>query len=243
MFTETITDANGETATGTVSEEHALALLKRLAGRDGCTIEAARTGGVIVQRKVRGGGPVPAARTIALNPVSRVAIITPTARRDLDAIIARGAYLVSNAQGTFRVNNGRISAGVHGIPPAATQRLIDRGLIVLGSPYEATSNGYLPESRTPVRVSLTARLVMLASDHQTRASAPAGYVRPADTGRTHTAGLNKPGRRAGMVHDGTSRANCSCGGWSGWFDGADSARRAARVHRQEVATAMILSLS
>ncbi|WUT01787.1 hypothetical protein OHA46_34080 (plasmid) [Streptomyces sp. NBC_00708] len=242
MFTETVTDTRGETATGAVSEEQVLALLKRAAGRDSCTVEASRTGRVIVQREVWDVGIAPKLRTIVCDPVARIGAISPMMREDLDAIIARDAYLVTKAQGTFRVNTGRISAGLRGIPAVASQRLIDRGLVVLGGAYEATSNGYMPETRRPVRISLAARLVMLASDHQTRASAPAGYVRPADTGMTGTAGLNKPGRRAGMVYDRISRAGCSCGGWSGVFDGADEARRAARAHRQEAAAAMVRAL-
>ncbi|MEU1372018.1 hypothetical protein ABZ454_38930, partial [Streptomyces sp. NPDC005803] len=229
-----------ETTTGALTEAQAVTLLRRATTRRRCTIEASRTGRVIVQRKVWDGGTVPKVCTIVLDPVVRVAAITPTARGDLDAIAAHGAYLVTGADKVFRELNGRIAAGLVSIAPAASQRLIDRGLVVLGAPYRSTSNGYLPEMRTPVRVSLAARLVMLADDHRTHTTTPGGYGRPADS--RVTAGLNKPGGRAGVTYDGTSGGSCSCGGWSGWYDGQDGARRAARAHRQEAAAAFVLAL-
>ncbi|GAA5070475.1 hypothetical protein [Streptomyces similanensis] len=232
MFRETITSADGSTATGTATEAHARALL-RTAVRRGYRVEATRTGGVIIERDVWDGSRIPKKRTVALEPVTPLGNITPTIRGDLDVIAARDAYLVTGAEGTFMGRNGRIAAGLHGIPPAAAKRLIGRGLVVLGEPYEATSNGYMPETRTPVRVSLAARLALHAQAHRTRTSEPLGYVRPADVGMGGiTAGLNKGGRRGGLIYDGSSAASCTCREWTGTFEQRMFALDAARRHRQ-----------
>ncbi|MFD0393393.1 hypothetical protein ACFQ3Z_16300 [Streptomyces nogalater] len=153
MFTETITGKHGNTETGTATEPHAITLLRRAVKRRGCTVEATRTGGVIIEWDIWDGGITPKRCTITLEPTAPVGNITKTVRADLAAIDARsGSYLVMEAEPEFRINVGRIRAGLHGVPPAATKRLIDRGLVGVGAPYSATSNGFLVETRVPVRV-------------------------------------------------------------------------------------------
>jgi len=242
MFTETVTDSRGRTSTGTASETHALTLL-RTAVRRGYRIEATHTGGVIIERDVWDGSVIPKKRTITLEPAVPLGKITAGVREDLAAIDGREAHLVTGAQGPFRRRNGRISAGLDSIAPAAAARLVDRGLVVLGDPYASTSNGYMPETRTPVRVSLAARLALFAAEHRTRTSEPLGYVKPADVGMGGvTVGLNKGGRRGGTVYDGSSAASCTCRRWTGTFERRMFALDAARKHRQEAAAAFVRAL-
>ncbi|MFB7906525.1 hypothetical protein ACFC1T_08880 [Kitasatospora sp. NPDC056076] len=67
--------------------------------------------------------------------------------------------------------------------------------------------------------------------HMVRTTAPKGWVRPADAGLAG-AGLNKPGRRAGLLHDGASTWHCSCG-ISGAADNRFLARDAGRRHAEQ----------
>lgn len=242
MFTVSVTSTDGTTTSSPSSEQHVLALLRRGVRYSHCTVEATRSGGAVIEQRRHDGTPVPKKRTIAIEPAAPLGRITPTVRRDLECIDAGRAYMVTEAEEAFQSRVGRIAAGFAGVPPAASARLIARGLVVVGAPYAETSNGFLPETRVPVRVSLAARLALLSQDHRTSTIEPAGYVRPADVGMRHTNGLNKPGRRAGMVYDFTSPASCTCRQWTGTYDGRDSARRAAREHRQAVAAELVASL-
>ena len=105
-------------------------------------------------------------------------------------------------------------------------------------------------------MSLAARLAMLAQDHQTTTSEPAGDRHPSDmeygramiTGQAFNlstasgnVGLNKPGRRAGKMYYRDSVAACACR-WSYPAEDRDHARRKAHEHRQEVTAAMIRGL-
>lgn len=239
MFNETITSADNETTTGTATEAHALSLLRRPAVRRGCRMEATRTGGVIITRQVWTGDVLPKQRTIALEPVKPVARLTTTTREDLDAVLAAsGAYLVEQAEREFRARVGRIGAGITGIAPAAAARLVDRGLLVLGEPYADTSNGYLPERRRPVKVSLAARLAMLAQAHRTETTQPAGWVKPSDMGYEFIG----RDRHGGRTYVSTSAARCSCHGWSQLCEDRDDARRKARGHREQVTAELVESL-
>ena len=107
-------------------------------------------------------------------------------------------------------------------------------------------------------MSLAARLAMLAQDHQTTTSEPNGYIAPLDlafknelrggpavtiTTYNGGVGMNKPGKRAGMVYDRSSLAVCSCRGWSYPAEDRDRARRKAHEHRQEVTAAMLRTLA
>ncbi|MCQ1581222.1 hypothetical protein [Streptomyces parvus] len=241
MFTKTITHADGDTATETSTEADALRLL-RTAVRRGYRVEATRNGGAIVERDIHNGRSiVPETRTVTLEPVTPVGRLTATVRESLSDIAAREAYRIDVAEREFRDQVGRISAGFRGVAPAAAARLVARGLVVLGEPYEATSNGYLPETRTPVRVSLSARLGMHAQDHRTHTIAPAGYVRPADADlHMVTAGRQTPG--GGLVYSRASAAGCTCRTWSATGDGRDDARRLAQGHRQQQTAEFIRTL-
>ncbi|MCX4657298.1 hypothetical protein AB0N79_38690 [Streptomyces microflavus] len=238
MFTKVVTHADGESATETSSDVHALRLL-RTAVRRGYRVEATRTGGAIIERSVHDGvSIVPRTHTVTLEPVVPVGPISATVRECLSDIAAREAFRVDAAEPPFRHSVGRISAGLGGAPPAAAARLVARGLVVLGEPYRSTSNGYLPEVRTPVGVSLAARLAMHAQDHRTHTLEPAGYVRP---NPRVTAGVQTPG--GGLVYSRTSAAGCSCRNWSATGDGRDDARRLARRHRQQQTAEFIRALA
>ncbi|MFI8206668.1 hypothetical protein [Streptomyces sp. NPDC085937] len=240
MFRTTITRTDGTSSTGTATEAHALSLLRRAERWEHCAVEATRRGGAIIERRMWEGG-IMRTRKIDLEPLTPLGSITPTMRGALDAIAARDAYLVTDAVDIFRSRNGRICAGLESIPPTASKRLVDRSLVVLGTPYPSTSNGYLPETRTPVRLSLSARLALHAKDHRTRTGEPLGYVKPMDVG-LNAIGLNKGGRRGGTIYDGTSAASCTCRGWAGTFERRMFALDQARIHRQEATAALVRTL-
>ena len=242
MFRETITAADGTSEQGSCSEEHALGLL-RTAVRRGYTVEATRTGGVVIVRKVATGlSVVPRHRTVALEPVTPVRALTERTRLDLQAIAGR------DGKHPARLMRGRICAGLCSIPPAASKVLQARGLVAVH--WEGGS----PET---VTLTLAARLAMLAQEHKTRTSEPAGYQYPSDmayrdalrTGQRVTlstpgigrVGLNKPGRRAGKCYYGDSTAFCTCS-WSWPCGDRDDARRKAREHRQEATAVMVAAL-
>jgi hypothetical protein len=240
MFTQTTTHTDGTTVTGTATEAHVVALLRRALRRRNVTVEATRTGGVIIVRKVWTGDVLPKTMTITCEPVTPVGRITPTMRADLADLDARGgAYRVTAAEPEFRSHVGRTYAGLTSIPPATSARLIDRGLVGVGAPYSATSNGWLPETRVPVRVTLASRLAMLADDHRTHTNAPAGYVHASDHGSA-SAGRQTPG--GALVYDRISTAGCTCGAWSATVEGRDEARGKAREHRQAAAAAFVRAL-
>lgn len=242
MFRETVIDKRGDTAVGTASELHAFTLL-RTAVQRGYRTEATRTGGVIITRDVWDGFVLPKKAVITLEPEQPVTLISKAVRLDLEDIAADSSpYRVTTAGHHFRRRAGRLYARLTSIPPMTAQRLIDRGLVVVGPEETATSNGYMPEVRTPVRLSLAARLALVAQAHRTSTRAPRGYVYPADIGMTGTVGLNKPGRRAGQVYDGTSSATCICRGLSRPAGDRNEAQRYAREHREEVTGAMLAAL-
>jgi hypothetical protein len=215
MFREIITSADGTVTEGQCGEEHALSLL-RTAVRRGYRVLATRQGGAVIVRDVWTAATVPAKRTVELIPSLPCGTLTATVRRDLDMITrARAPHL----------RDGRIRAGYfYAVPPAATARLIARGLVTGGE----------TEGR-PITVSLAARLAMLAGDHQTRTSKPRGYYRDPD----HIG----PWRKGGCMHDRSSAASCSCGGFSTWAEDRDSARQKAREHRQEATAALVSEMA
>jgi hypothetical protein len=215
-FRMTVTSADGTISEGTCGEAAARRMLST-AMRRGYRTEATLQGGAVMVRDIR-GGVVPRRHTVTLEPATPAGKITDTARRDLELIASRGASLLPN---------GRIKAGyIYGIPPAATAQLIARGLVTVAG--------------DAVTISLAARLAMLAQDHRTETREPKGYVYPSDIGRGHlSAGLNKPGGRAGKVYDGSSVASCSCRGWSYPAGDRDTARRKAHEHRQQATATML----
>lgn len=151
MFRETVTSADGTTAEGACTEEHAMSLL-RTATRRSYRVEATSKGGMIITRDVHGGGVFPRAHTVTLEPAADAGTVTPAMRRDLDVIASRrSASLVGR----------RIHAALYTVPAAATARLIARGLVAVEG--------------TAVTVSLVGRLAMCAQDHRATAGKPRGY--------------------------------------------------------------------
>ena len=223
MFRETITSADDSTEEGTCGEADALRLLGR-AVRLGYRVEATRQGGAVVVREIPActdRWQLPRRHTVTVEPVVQAGRVTGVNRLDLELIGGRGG---SWLQGD------RIRAGyLNSIPPGAAGRLIARGLVTVADDGVAT-------------VSLVARLAMLAQDHHTETREPRGYVRPLDIGNTVSAGLNKPGGRAGKVYDRSSVASCSCRGWSYPAEDREDARRRAHEHRQEVTAALVRDL-
>ena len=223
MFRSTVTSSDGTTSEGTSSEADAWRTL-RTAVRRGYSVEATRQGGAIIVREIPHAGDTwqPARKhTVTLEPVTHAGTVTATMRGDLDAIARWGRS---------RLTGDRIRAGfIYGIPPAATARLMQRGLVTVDG--------------ETVSVSLVARLAMLAQDHHTETREPRGYVHPSDIGADYAgAGLNKPGRRAGKILDRSSVASCSCRRWSYPAEDRDNARRRAHEHKQEVTAAMVRAL-
>ncbi|MGW7708292.1 hypothetical protein [Streptomyces sp. NPDC054771] len=224
MFRETITHAHGVTV-GTASEQHAVMLLVR-AVRRGYDVEATATGGAQITwgRMVFGPGGgvvVRAERSIELEPVTLVGLLSITTRTDLD-LIDRDRHARYVEERGRRVLRGLLWC----IPATTTARLLARGLVVEGE-----------DGR--VRVSLAARLALLAQDHRTRTTVPDGWHRPHAGDRYGSVGLNRPGRRAGLLRDSTSVAVCTCGELSAHGGDRADARRLATDHRRAVAAAFI----
>ncbi|MEU5834507.1 hypothetical protein ABZ820_12655 [Streptomyces diacarni] len=227
MFRETIHHAGGVTE-GTASEAHALYLLRR-AARRGYDIEVTKAGGALITWTARlfgrrDGEVIEEARSIELAPHLPVgAALTDATVRDLTDIheARRPCYADENGRRVISLN------GFCRIPPAATARLRARGLVA-------------EDGDGRVRLTLTARLGLLARAHRTRTTEPRGWHYPADIGMA-SAGLCKPGRRSGLLYDRGSAAVCSCGQIAAYGDGRDEARRRAADHRREITRAFILA--
>lgn len=238
-FHATITHTDGSTSEARYTEAEAFDLLGRvLRKRRGFHVEATRAGGVIITRDVYDGGITPKRHTLALESAAQpVTKLSAQTRMDLETLVDHHgqAFLAQGGP-----NDGRICASLYGIPPGATRKLIERGLVTVGDELPARERGN-EDSRRPVAVSLVARLAMIAQDHRTSTRQPNGYVRPSDIGRSD-AGLNKPGGRCGKVYDRTSSASCSCR-WSEFAEDRDDARRRAREHRRQATAAMLRTLA
>jgi hypothetical protein len=219
-FRMTVINADGTTAEGAYTEADAMCSLRR-AVRRGYRVEATRNGGVVITREIPSAGDTwaPARKhVVTLEPVAVPGKITGTMRHDLDLIAIRGGSLLAN---------GRIKAGYfYGIPPAASARLIARGFVTVRG--------------TAVAVSLSARLAMLAQDHQTTTREQRGYVRPGDIGLS-TCGANGGGR-SGLVYDRSSGVTCACR-WSLPTEDRETARRLAHEHRQQATAALVGTLA
>lgn len=222
MFTETITHAGG-VSTGTVSEDHARYLLRR-GVRRGADVEATPAGGARISwaasSLTAGGAPVRVDRAIELTPQMSVGILTATVRADLSCIEATPAS-------RYRMDDDRrvIVCGLHRIPPFATARLRARRLVV--------------EEQGRVRLSLTAQLGLLAHAHRTTTTQLSAWHRSVEL--YGSAGLNRPGRRAGLLYSPASRAVCTCGELSAVGGDRDEARRLATAHRRAIAAAFVAS--
>ncbi|MCY0957708.1 hypothetical protein [Streptomyces sp. H27-H5] len=217
MFKQTQQHAGGVTE-GTASEPAARMLLAT-AVRRGYTVEATPAGGALITwtRHLFGatdGAVVLATRSISLEPFTPVGALSGPTRDDL-------ALIGGDRHAHYAEEDGRrvIAGPMWRIPAFATARLRARTLVV--------------EDGDRVRLSLTARLGLLAQTHRTRTTEPEGFRRPSAGDPYGSAGLNRPGGRAGMLRDGSSWAVCSCGQLNGALGGTrDEARRLTREHRR-----------
>lgn len=220
MFTETINHAGG-ISTGTVSEDHARYLLRRGVVR-GADVEATLAGGARISWTASsftaGGGPVRVDRAIELTPQMSVGILTDTVRSDL-------SFIEVTPASRYRMDDDRrvIVCDLHCIPPFATGHLRARGLVV--------------EEQGRVRLSLAARLGLLAHQHRTMIRQPSAWHRSVEPyGR---AGLNQPSRHAGLLYGPASDALCTCGELSACGADRDEALRLAAAHRRTIAAAFV----
>ncbi|MEV6574899.1 hypothetical protein [Streptomyces sp. NPDC051577] len=203
---------------GTATESHAITLLRR-AVRRGYDVEAAPDGSVAVNWTYRRFHPhdenrtLTEPRSLTLTPQILIRGLTETTRQDLELIQAAGD------RARFETQSGRqvVTLGFHRIPPAASARLNERGFIT--------------DDHGRARLTLPALIAMHAQDHRTHTTIPQGWVRPSETGHASAAGLNRPGRRNGLLYSRTSAALCRCGDLSIHADTRDEARRRARDHR------------
>ncbi|MFZ3595082.1 hypothetical protein [Streptomyces sp. BH104] len=215
MFTETLVHAGG-TSTGNASEQHALILLRRAMHR-GYALDLTTGGGATItwtaKRQV-GETVHEEPRSISLVPHLPVA-------RSLTENTCYDLFLIDGQRDDPRYDPEQrvITGGFWRIPQAATARLRARGLVVV-------------DDENRVRQSLAARFGLEAGEHRTRTTEPAGYRHASDSGLT-TAGLNKPGRRAGVAYSAASVALCECGFARHCGDRAE-ARRHITGHRHEV---------
>ncbi|MFF4283022.1 hypothetical protein ACFY0Z_30095 [Streptomyces kronopolitis] len=227
MFTQSTSHANGTASTNAANEMHAASLLRRAVRRN-FSVEATRYGGVLIRWEARGFGPMDGQitrfpRSITLSPLCPVRALSDTQLRDLDVI---------NSYGTrFVPGTGRIEADLFHVPPATTARLLCSVLVVVDP------------SVGRARLSLPARLALHARDHQTSTAQPRGWYHPADGPRSfaRSAGLNKPGRRSGLMHDRSSSVSCACGGLFAFAEDREDARRQACAHRQEATRDLLAS--
>lgn len=205
-YTETVT-RNGETHTGTVTDTEALTLVRR-ARRLGYKATAAKDQTVTIVRE-RGNRAV---ATVVLRPQSATSRLSETQYRDL-SIIEHEAKHARIADGAIRTLTCRI-------PPAATRRLIERGLIVA--------------SGIRVEISLAGRLAMAAHRHKVWTVGASETV-GGDFTRYHTLTGVRMERTGYFV-----TAYCACHKLASHQTERASAQRAARAHLEENLTAALI---
>jgi len=214
----------------------------------GCLIDPATdaTGRLVLRRQHffftgRGDEVRQQWRTWEMEPVARPTL-SPRQAEDLRAVAGSrhwpggdyskpqvaGAVLQVNTIGT-REEQRVDCSGFYSLPPAAWRRLVDKGWL------------WFPSGRVtvqePVRVTVAGRVALALREHQTRTSAPVGYIKPADHPNREIArsGLIGPWRKGGRVYDGTSFVVCSAGCFQGrCLDSRNLAQAEARGHRAEV---------
>ncbi|MFF0092731.1 hypothetical protein ACFYSF_22600 [Streptomyces canus] len=146
MFRETITHAGGD-SNGTASESHVLMLMRRALNR-GYRMEATRTGGASIRwTRVDLTTHAVVLRSIAVEPelpVGDLDLATRTLLARIDVGDAR--YAVHPDRYVIAFEDGEI-------PPAETARLRARRLVVV-------------DTRGRVRLTMAARLGLLAHDHR-----------------------------------------------------------------------------
>lgn len=146
MFHETVTHASGETK-GRASEAHGLLLLRRALKR-GHAIQATPAGGASITWSLMGHGGRAVVRSITLAPHTPVGALTDDTARDLGVIDSAGTA-------RYDLRDGRrvITAGLYEIPALTTARYRARSLVTA-------------DRADRVRLTLTARLGLLAHEHQ-----------------------------------------------------------------------------
>ncbi|MFD7555232.1 hypothetical protein ACFV9E_11955 [Streptomyces sp. NPDC059835] len=213
-----ITRTSDDVTDGTATETHALSLLRRALTRH-YDIEARPDGSAHITWARRqfdphhDGRTVNTPRSLTLTPTTPIRSLPKTVLGDLKLIRTAPWNPRLETEGGLEV----IEQGLFRIPPAATARLRDRGLIT------TDGDGY-------VRLTLTARIAVHAHQHRTHTTPPKGWTRPSDLGLTGN-GLNKPGRRNGLHYSAGSWAHCPCGNLAAYTDTRDEARAKAREHR------------
>lgn len=221
-------DGGAETWTTTYSEADTVSLLRRAVRTRRATVEARRSGGFFLQWTVHHITGQTATATITAEPLTP-ARLTATMRADLEAIAKHPTRAHWRASGSLHTGFlGRI-------PPATARRLADRGLI-------ATE----PDNTPAVRLTLAARLALLAEQHRTTTAEPRGWHRPSDYLRPGewptSAGSPRPGGKSGKTYDRHSSAGCSCRNFYELAEDRPDAARRARGHRQHVAAALVATL-
>ncbi|MFF2940217.1 hypothetical protein ACFVSQ_10280 [Streptomyces niveus] len=146
MFHETVTHASGESR-GHASEAHGLLLLQRALKR-GHAIEVTPAGGVSITWSLMGHGGRAVVRSITLAPHTPVGALADDTVRDLAVIDSTGTARYDQRDGR-RI----ITAGLFEIPPLTTARYRARSLVTA-------------DRTDRVRLTLTARLGLLAREHQ-----------------------------------------------------------------------------
>ena len=221
-------DSGADTWTTTYSEADATSLLCRGVRTRRATVEARRSGGFLLQWTVHHLTGEPTTATITAEPVTP-ARLTATMRADLDSIAEHPTRARWLADGSLHVGF------VGRIPPATARRLADRGLI-------ATD----PANSPAVRLTLAARLALLAEQHRTTTAEPRGWHRPSDYLRPGewptSAGSPRGGGKSGKTYDGHSSARCSCGNFYELANDRRAAARRARGHRHHVTAALVATL-
>ncbi|MEU1853933.1 hypothetical protein ABZ499_32920 [Streptomyces sp. NPDC019990] len=147
MFTETIASPAGA-ATGSVSESHALILLRRSCRR-GYAIEPLRNGGAVIRyRRASLTATAPVQNTITLTPHE------PAEPTDLDLSNLRyiDAVKIARFTGSDRYALPVVLAGTYEIPPGQAERLSRQSFLA------DAADGTL-------RLTLAARLTLLAASH------------------------------------------------------------------------------
>lgn len=142
--------------------------------------------------------------TVTLKPTRKMPLVTKSMADDLEELIKCRNPVVHGP--------GRIRAGFYSVPPAATARLWERGLIDFGDNKEGD----------PVTVTLTGHLALALRTHRAETTHPIGEY-----------------TEDGPLPTGGARAHCTCG-WSCLEPRRDQARAVAKQHREEQLRAAII---
>lgn len=204
-YTETVT-RNGETHIGATTDAEALALVRR-GRRLGYKVTATKDGTITIVREIAGR----TIATVVLRPQSKPQRLSDTQYGDL-AIIDHDAKHA-------RLDGEAIRTLVCRIPPAATRRLIEKGLIVAD------------EAR--VEISLAGRLAMAA--HQHKVWTVGGSEAVAGEVGYHTLTGARLERTGYFV-----TAYCTCHRLASYQTERATAQRVARVHLEENLTAALI---